>query len=131
MPATRTARCTKTYPRLTAEIAEIAEQKISLRAPRLNVDSREASHAAEAPLGGDEADQHKEERRHVPQFALLDDGDAAAAVADGLRQRRDGDRGEETAAGVLGDALQQRRAHAGVEVLRVARRNAHVHRRCA
>src|SRR4029077_294419 len=84
--------------------------------------SREAPHAAVSPLGRDEADEREEERGHVPQLALLDDGDAAPAVADRLGQRRRVRRREEAAAGVLRNALQQRRAHRGVEVLRVAPR---------
>src|SRR5262249_54301325 len=61
----------------------------------------------------------------------FDDGHAAAAVADRLGQRRGVRRGEEAPAGVVGDAPQERRPHRGVEVLGVAGRHAHVHRRGA
>jgi hypothetical protein len=53
-----------------------------------------------SPTGGDQADEREEQRRHIPQLALFDDRDAAAAVADRLGQRRDVGRREEAAAGV-------------------------------
>src|SRR5438552_1036408 len=85
---------------MNAKRAKTAKPKFSLRALRpLRSDrrSRQASHAAVSPLRRDEADQRKEERRHVPQLALFDDCDAAAAVTDRLRERRGVGRREEAA----------------------------------
>src|SRR6185369_1358134 len=79
-PARPGSHCKKARQEETAETAKAAEKNISLRSPRFLpiVFSCEASHAAIAPLRGDQADQHQEQRRHVPQLALFDHGHAAA-----------------------------------------------------
>ena len=105
------------------------EQAARSRATRRRTRLRHASapHAAIAPLRAHERDEQQEDDRHVPQIALFDDRDAAAAVADRFGQRRGVGRREEAAAGVFRNALEQRRAHGGVEVFGVAGRRTQVH----
>ena len=80
---------------------------------------------AERPLAADEADEQHQDHGHVPEVLLLHDGHAAAQVRDVLGQRRGGRRRVEAAAGVFGDAAQERRPHRGVEVLAIVGRRAH------
>src|SRR5205823_8201259 len=82
--------------------------------------SCQSARAAIYPFGSRERDEEQQHGRHVPQVALLDDRDAAAAVADRFGQRGGGFGREEPAAGFLRDPLHERRPHGRVEVLRVA-----------
>src|SRR5437899_5783517 len=90
-----------------AELAERNSRDLrAQRALRSMGSLREAPGSTESPFAEHESDEQHEERGHVPQLALLDDGDAAAAVADGLGQRRRIGGREEAAACLVGDPLQ-------------------------
>src|SRR5580692_3304636 len=86
--------------------------------------SRQSSPPPIRPLRAHQAEQQHEDDRHVPQLFVLDDSDPVAAVRDGVHELRRIARPEKAPVGLVGDPLEERRAHGGIEVLGVARRDA-------
>src|SRR5579864_6985597 len=86
--------------------------------------SRQSPSPAIRPLRAHQSEQQEEDDRHVPQLFVFDDRNAVAAVCDGVDELRRVARPEEAPVGLVGDPFEKRRAHGGIEVLRVARRDA-------
>src|SRR6185436_7462529 len=69
------------------------------------------------PLGTHERYEQEEEERHIPEVELIHDRHAVLRHREILDQRRNTIGSVELPARLVGDALEQRRAHLGVYVL--------------
>ena len=78
------------------------------------------------PLAAHQADEQCEDDGHVPEVLFLNHCHASPQVGDVVGQRRHGRSGVKAAAGVFGDALEERRTHRRVEVLAIVGRGADV-----
>ena len=109
------------------EASTSASARRRLRSPR-------ASHASPRSLPirplrrRRSADEQQQHRRHVPQIHLIHHRHAMLAQRDILGERARGGRRVELSARLRRHALEQRRAHLGVEVFRVEIGHAHVAR---
>src|SRR5688572_17346856 len=91
--------------------------RIAHRASTPYRSSSEPPHAPVSPLGAEQRDQEQEDRRHVPEVHLANDGDTASAEREVLREVLHRARRVEAPARLLGDAAEQRATHLGTEEL--------------